>query len=297
MVEMSGLDHPNIAAELSGQPLPFPGAIRLGKLQERLDAWCTPLGPHETSRATDIEWPPGSGKILRPGPEAEARILGRWPSQSVNSVWSDFAWKLAETTILPEPKSALPQFGCDCARFGDDFTVIHGRIAGISFHHESHNGWNSAQIAERLKQLVDDQARQHKVDRQRILCKIDDGWDGGVTDQARGEYTFIKIQASEKPLDEQQFPRKRDELWFAVAMLAAEGRLSFARLPRSVLVELRRQAFAPTYQFDAAARKCVESKDDTKRKIKRSPDDMDAVNLAYASPPMLGEKVAGKVGT
>jgi hypothetical protein len=294
---MSGLDHPNIAAELAGQPPLFPAAIRLGKLQERLDAWCDKLSAGDVPKATDVEWPPGSGKWLRPGPEAEFRILGRWPSQAVNSVWSQFAWDLAEATILPEPKNALPQFGCDCARYGDDFTVIHGRRAGTSFHHESHNGWNSAQIATQLKLLVDEQARVHKVDNRRIICKIDDGWDGGVTDQAGAEYTFIKIQASEKPIDEQAYKRKRDELWFAVAMLAGEGRLSFARLPTAVRAELRRQALAPTYEFDAAARKCVEAKDDTKKKIKRSPDDMDAVNLAYAAVPMMGERVAGQMST
>lgn len=296
VVEMSGLDHPNIAAELAGQPPPFPAALRLGKLQERLEKWCTPLGKGEIPKPTDVEWPPGSGKWLRPGPVAEARVLGRWPSQSVNSVWSDVAWLLAETMILPDPQHALPEFGCDVARYGDDFTSIHGRRGGISFHHETHNGWSTKQTAERLKMLATEHARIHHVDRKRILVKIDDsGVGGGVTDQGGPEYSFVPILAASKPLDEDQYRLKRDELWFAVAALAAEGRISFARLATPVRQELRRQAIAITYKLDAAARKVIETKDDTKKKIKRSPDDMDAVNLAYAAAPPMWERVAGQV--
>ena len=38
----------------------------------------------------------------------------------------------------------------------------------------------------------------------------------------------------------------------------------------------------PTWKLDSQGRRVMESKDDTKKRLKRSPDDMDAANLAYA---------------
>jgi hypothetical protein len=58
--------------------------------------------------------------------------------------------------------------------------------------------------------------------------------------------------------------------------------LSLARLDADTRRELRRQALAPTWEPDNRGRRVVEVKDKTKKRIKRSPDDMDALNLAYA---------------
>lgn len=97
-VSLSALDHPNIAAELAGLSAPYPAAARLGWLQGLLDKWCTPVsGP---AKKTDIEWPPKSGQFLRPGPLAEARLLGRWPSQATNGVWSDGAWQADRKSVV-----------------------------------------------------------------------------------------------------------------------------------------------------------------------------------------------------
>lgn len=125
VITMSALDHPNIEAERNGDPPPFPAAIRLGRLEEMLDEWCIPVA--DATQAVDIEWPPKSGKYLRPGPIAEARLLGRWPSQGTYGVWSDADWQAASTLDLPEPPDRVPEIGCDVARFGDDWTAIHVR--------------------------------------------------------------------------------------------------------------------------------------------------------------------------
>lgn len=287
VIELSALEHPNIAADLAGEPAPFPAAIRLPRLDRLLRDWCSPVAAGDV-QAGDVEWPPGSGEWLRPGPLAEARLLGRWPSQAVNSVWSEAAWRLAETTILPAPTQAWPELGCDVARFGDDMTEIHARCAGISLHHESHNGWSTSQTAGRLKELARELAawrnktlapKLPRCDPKKVRIKIDDsGVGGGVTDQADG-YTFVPVNASWASGGE--YPTVRSELWFLLALAAAKGQVSLVRLPAGIRAELRRQALAPLYSLDSKGRRVVEAKDDTKKRIKRSPDGMDAVNLAY----------------
>lgn len=279
VVSLSALEHPNVLAELRGLPAPYPSAVRLGRLNEQIKSWCTPV--NGIPKRTDIEWPPGSGQHLRPGPIAEARLLGRWPSQATNGVWSDGAWQAAEACMLPEPDEPI-EIGCDVARFGDDFTSIHVRRGPCSLHHESANGWATDETAGRLKALANQWAQHSKQEPRDVLVKIDDdGVGGGVVDQADG-YNFIGISGAAKAIDTEGYPNRRSELWFALSDRATEGNLSLARLPADILRELRRQAMAPTWKLDAQGRRVVEPKDDTKKRIKRSPDDLDAMDLAYA---------------
>lgn len=284
VVSLSALEHPNIAAELAGLPAPYPSAARLGWLQGLLDKWTSPT---QNPKRTDIEWPPGSGNWLRPGPLAEARLLGRWPSQATNGVWSDAAWQEAELTVLPEPDE-MPEIGCDVARFGDDFTSIHGRRGPCSLHHESTNGWSTTETAGRLKLVANELGRRCGIDGHQIPIKIDDdGVGGGVTDQANG-YNFLPVSAASKPIDTEGYPNRRSELWFTVAERANEGLLDVSRLEPETRRELRRQAMAPTWKLDSQGRRVVEPKDDTKKRLKRSPDDMDALNLSYAPEQKIG---------
>lgn len=283
VISMTALEHPNITAELADRPPPFPAAIRLGWLQDLLKKWTTPV--NGKPRATDINWPPGSDQYLRPGPLAEARLLGRWPSQATNSVWSDGVWQASERTELPEPKEA-PEIGCDVARFGDDFTSIHVRCGPCSLHHETANGWGTDETAGRLKQLADWWGKRAGIEGRKVLIKVDDdGVGGGVIDQADG-YNFQGLSGAQRAFLEEDYPNRRSELWFATAERANDGRLDLTRLPADTLRELRRQALAPLWKVDGQGRRVVEPKDDTKKRIKRSPDDIDAMNLAYAGSAM-----------
>jgi len=283
IVTISVLEHPNVIAELNSDPPPFPAAIRLGRVEELLKKWCRPIDSSQ-AKATDIQWPPGSGQYLRPGPIAEARLLGRWPSQATYNVWSDATWQAAELLVAPEPKDEICEIGCDVARFGDDFTSIHVRRGPVSLHHESANGWATSETAGRLKQVADQWGQHCGTEGRQIPIKVDDdGVGGGVIDQ-KGDYKFLPVSGASTAMEPEKYPNRRSELWFAVAERAEENRLSLVRLPAAVRMELRRQAMAPTWKLDSAGRRVVEPKDKTKERLKRSPDDMDALNLAYAPP-------------
>lgn len=297
VIEIPATAHPNIAAEVAGELPPYPSAVRMDWLSDKVEKWCEPL--HEEDRkATDLEWPPQSGKWWRPGPLAEARLLARWPSAGCG-VWSDAAWSAAESALLDPGPEDVPEIGCDVARFGDDWTEFHVRCGPVSLYHESRNGWDTSRTAARLKALCREWAdwandrrgpEVEPVKPEQIACKIDDdGVGGGVVDQA-GAYSFFGVSAAANALDKENYPNRRSELWFAVAERAKLGRLSLALLPASVRRELKRQAMAPTWKVDPMGRRVVEPKDETKKKLGRSPDGMDAKNLAYA--PFAGVAVA-----
>lgn len=287
IVQMSALDHPNIAAELAGRKPPYPAAVRLSQVNDWIRDWATPI-PAEDKIATDIEWPPGSNKWYRAGPLFECRAQGLWPSQAVASVWSNAAWQQAEHAVGESAKDSIPEIGCDVARQGDDFTSIICRDGPVAYHHETHNGWTLNQTAGRLKQLCREACERCKKKNndfnlrpQVIPVKIDpDGMGWGVIDQADG-YNFIGVSAAGEARDSDTYRNVRSELWFSSVAYAKQGRLCLSGLSKESKALLRQQAIMPTWKVNAAGQCEVEPKEKTKDRLKRSPDDMDALNLAY----------------
>ncbi len=294
---LSSVDHPNIEAALEGRPLPIPAAVSKGQVDGWVRDWCTPVKPDEL-QTTDFEWKvEGLPEIefWRPGPDFESRCLGRWPSQGTYGVWSDSLWSTIEGIDLGFREIDLPQIGCDVARFGDDKTEMHVRRGSTSLAHESHAGWPTTKTTARLEEMVLELAAQ--VSRERVAAggarppihprdiKIrvdDDGVGGGVLDQlverglsARG------VGAGTVALDQVRYPNKRSELWFLTAAKALAGLVSLGRLDADTRRKLKMQAMSPQWWLDAAGRRVVEPKDETKKKIGRSPDGLDAMNLAY----------------
>jgi hypothetical protein len=278
---ISAFDHPNIAAQLRGESPPVPFAVTIEQIEDGLAAWCEPI-PAEEATALDIEW---RGRWYRPGPQAEARLRGRWPSQGTYGVWSDALWQAALRILLvPAPSECVPEIGCDVARFGDDFTAIHVRHGPVSLSHESGNGWPTTHTIGRLKQLARHLAEAHHCTPDKIPIKVDDdGVGGGVTDALReAGYFVIAVRAGTPANAADDYPNRRSELWFHTANLARQGQLSLARLSQDVQARLKKQLMAPVWKLDSDGRREVEKKEATKKKLGCSPDDADAFNLAYA---------------
>lgn len=284
VITISALDHPNIAAELDKAAAPFPAAVRLSWLDEQVRRDCTRIAGDDRS-VGDIEFPPGSGTILRPGPVFESRVLGRWPTQASYSVWTEMAWESCLSRREDVDRDALEGvvIGCDVARYGDDYTSMVVRRGPTVLHHETHNGWSTAQTAGRLKELCRQYAGPDEPASRVLVVVDDDGVGGGVVDQ-RGEYAFAGCGAGARAIRDGDYPNRRSELWFTVAERAARGELDLSGLPRETLLLLRRQAMAPRWRLDSEGRRVVEPKHETKRRLGRSPDDMDALNLAFTDP-------------
>lgn len=284
VITVSALDHPNIAAQLVGHPPPFPGAVNLEWVEERVRKWCTPIaaGDH---KASDVEFPPDAGKWYRPGPLFEGRVLGRWPTSGSYSVWSEGVWNGCFRQLSGDGHPL--EIGCDVARFGDDFTSIFVRRGPCVLHHETHNGWDTTQTAGELKWLAQRFAVPGE-DPRRVEIKIDDdGVGGGVVDKADG-WKFVPVSGASTAAASEDYPNRRSELWFDVAERAERGELDLTRLHPESLSLIRRQAMAPTYKLDGAGRRVVEPKEKTKERIGRSPDDMDGLNLAFARASFTG---------
>jgi hypothetical protein len=291
---ISSLNHPNISEQLAGRPAIIPTAVTLEQVHQWLGSWFEPIPTDEVDAERDVEFPPASNRWYRPGPEGEARVLGRRPTAGTFGVWSERLWALATRPTDREPwlTGSLPEIGCDVARYGFDKTAIHVQCGGVSLHHEEHGGWGTVETANRLNVLAEEWAAwstRHRpatsapVSKREIRIKVDDtGVGGGVTDLcvSWGDLDVIPVNAGAGCAIE-LYPRVRDALWFLTREKARSGELSAARLPANVRRMLEVQALAPTWKPTPDRKRQVESKEDTAKRLKRSPDGMDAFNLSH----------------
>jgi hypothetical protein len=293
---ISSLNHPNVLAAVKGEPIPIPNAVSLGQVEDWVAEYFEPLPSDEADPFVDVEFPVGSGQWYRPGPDGEGRVLGRRPSAGTYGVWSEQLWTLAVEPKGKEfreiPAYDIPEIGCDVARFGDDRTEIHARTGSVSLSHEDHGGWDTVKTADRLMRLAYHLAAQATARRDfhadplrgtSIPIKVDDtGVGGGVTDILRANgYNAVPVNAGSSALDPDRYVRMRDELWFTTALLAKAGKLDLSRLGAKRLAKLKTQAMQPKWTPTPTRQRKVESKEDLKKRLGRSPDGMDAVNLAY----------------
>lgn len=303
VMDVAAIDHPNIAAALEGRPLPYPRAVGIKYIDSMVRRFCTEIEP-EDRRAGDIEWRPGSGRWFRPGPMMESRVLGRWPTQGSMSVWSDAIWRLAAREYgcgaEPIPESEWREFpleiGCDVAWSGADFTTIVARRGPKVLHWETHNGWLAGQIAGGIKKVIQALV-QPGEDPHSVLVKIDHDATGASVREHCDGWNFVSQSGAAKPFSEDEYPNRRSEAWFATAEMADLGRIDLSLLPDDAKKLLRAQAMGPEWSLDPLGRRVVEPKDKTRKRLRRSPDDMDAFNLAFAPAAQVVWSWGGRLGS
>lgn len=279
VIRMSALNHPNVKAELAGKPIPIPNAVTLAKTIHRLEKWSTIIPEGQPG---DNKYVTLAGVTYNPGPVAQARVLGQRPDKPVNAVYSDqdVVRLLPNGTILDLKPYYPIQIGCDVARYGDDFTAIHVRQGPCSLHHESHNGWSVPQIAIRLREIA---AQFGGAEGSDVPILIDDcGVGGGVVDLHQG-FRFIPVNSGRKAdiHVEEDYPNLRSQMFFDFDDLLKHRMVDFSRLPESITHDIVEQLRAAAYELDPRGRRAVLPKKVAKLTLARSPDDADAVLLAY----------------
>jgi hypothetical protein len=291
---MSALDHPNISAELRGQRPEYPAAVRLQWVRDAIAEWCDPADPGQPGAFQfDGKWYVAQGK-------GEAAILGRRPTAGINAVFPEYLFDLAVERKLPWPNNGRLQIGVDVAWEGNDDTALHVQKGGVSLHHESFHGQNPTRTAERAMSLaLTLGAELGFVDpRKSVVIAVDTiGIGAGVFSNIleAGWRRAVGVNSWEALTERTDHPDLRSALWFGFADACRRGNISLGGLSKKALNDLRTELTAPVYWLDVRGRRKVEPKLDTKERIGRSPDNADALLLAYANVGGQEERVAGRV--
>lgn len=282
IITISCLEHPNIAAELAGQPAPYPKAVSLVWVQEMLkDHAMVTTEPD----ADSFEFPPGSGTWYKPDDVFRSRVLGLFPRQSASSVWGQAWITSARQASLEWREQDVPAIGADIARFGDDSTVLYAGRGPVVTHREGYAKQDTMETVGRIATLATKVGKLHNWDPKKVEIKVDDAsMGGGVVDRLKElKYTVFGINAGETAIDPEAYFNRRAELWFVTAHRARDKRLDLSRLPDDVYRRLAAELRAVRYKMQSDKTLRVESKDDIKKRTKHSPDDADALNLLFAA--------------
>lgn len=300
---LSCLNHPNVLAELRGEPLPIPNAVSLAQVEQWIQELTTPVDRVEDRQPGDIEWPPGSGKFIRPGPIFKGRVLGVRPTEGVDTVWSLSIW---EKAITPRwtPADVWARgcgitIGVDASGYGDDDTGFHVRSGPLSVHHESRNGWGPDRAAGRLKELCREWADWYnslatdprpplKPENVDCVMEFDGGYGVGVHSHRQEYYRWRGITAGSKsdkfdPNGKPMYANVRAELWFESAALASRGMMDLSRLTQASKDKLRLQLLTPFWENMGDGSRLVEPKKKVKERLGRSPDDADALIICHST--------------
>ena len=287
VVTISNFDHPNIEAELRGDPVPYPAAVRLKQVVDEMDDYSTRLGPDAPYDPKEVRLevdgeparhPKGGVCRWLPGALADIRVLGRWPKSGGDTVWSEELWEAVVACRHDLNPSWKVQIGCDVARYGYDDTAVAVKQGPCLLHAEWHNGWSLRKTLGRLKELAHQFHGPHEPKAVPIL--VDGvGAGAGVIDFG-ADYLMVDVQAGATPTAPAKYYRLRDELWWTAREHAEAGLIDVSRLDGQSLKRLKTEWLAVQYDVTPAEQIRVEPKLQTRDKIKRSPDLADAVNMA-----------------
>lgn len=184
----------------------------------------------------------------------------------------DLATMAAARILTPADIAGAPRIiGVDPARFGSDDFIITRRQGLQVFTPLVLKNIDNMTGASRVIQEIDD----FKAD----ACFVDVGGGTGVIDRCRQlGYHVIEVNFGGRALEPNLYVNKRTEMWIQTkAWLEAGG--AIPNVP-----EMKADLVTPTYDFDAAGRMRLESKDSIKLRLGRSPDYADSIALTFAAP-------------
>lgn len=196
-----------------------------------------------------------------------ARVRGLWPEEGDDVLIPmrlvEAAQKRWKQAGLDEPLLCV---GCDVARYGADETVIFkihqgGTVALPVIRH----GQNLMETAGQLKSL---NVKQLGVD--------DAGLGGGVTDRLKEQGVSVTACiGGSSAREDKKFVNARAEHWWALreALMAGDIHLPDDRKLAGDLTNVK-------FSYDSRGRIKLESKDEIKKRLGRSPDRGDALAIA-----------------
>ncbi|MGW2501806.1 hypothetical protein ACWCXL_11940 [Streptomyces sp. NPDC001588] len=221
-------------------------------------------------------------------PTYKSKVLGEFPDEAEDGVVRLSAVRAchAEREEKRPAEEQLPlELGIDMGGGGDE-TVVRERRGMVAGREWSFREKDPVKAAARLLEII----QQVKP----TAVKIDSigiGW--GIAGTLRekglkGEHSahIIPVNVSVASSEPGKFPRLRSEIWWRVGRQLSEDRAwDMSELEEMDRERLVTQLTAPKYTIDAAGRTVVEPKEETKKRLGRSPDHADALLLAFYTPP------------
>lgn len=258
VVRLSCLDHPNV---VSGEDV-IPGGVTREWVEEMRAKYCR------------------EGE--EPAPAWYSRVLGEFPPAGSNTLVSMSALD-ALSDVVPDvivPRS----IGVDIARMGDDESVLtvldeHRRVIAVE-------SWRKVDLMETVGRIINAMQR-HRVDARNVGVDVC-GMGAGVGDRLREQgHRVTPVDFGEGPKGdyasllgrEMRFKNRRNEAHAVFQAMVREKQIS---VPRQ-FAQTRADLCSVIYGYASDGKFRVESKDEIRERVRRSPDFGDSLLIALCA--------------
>ena len=222
-------------------------------------------------------------------------ILGKFPTNLGNNLISlELARKALTAQHTPTGPTTI---GVDVAREGNDRTVVVRRDGDVARVLWSVQGQNTDQVAGWVAEYI----KTHKPISEYGYVVVDTvGVGGGVYDRLiTNEYSGWQMQEFKgggRPIDTERYKDKNAEGWYSIREALMNDELSFVSgcmcngkeltcqsyIDDEALERMVAQLSSRGFTIEGDRKIKLESKDDLRKKGKRSPDEADALAMTYS---------------
>ena len=212
-----------------------------------------------------------------------ATVLGEFADSLEDTVVPRSVIAAAIARTLPPNSSDTVTLSCDVARFGADRTVVYRRQGDQCKKVWDVQGHDTQQVAGMLGRLAEDEDEGFQVE----IIIDETGVGGGVVDRLNeeiirgGDCPIIGFNGGERADNPDRYVNAIAEAWLELARALKDGNVDLDDNPGVVA-----QLASRRYSIQGDRRLKLETKDEYKKRTKRSPDDADALAMAYS--PLCG---------
>jgi len=175
----------------------------------------------------------------------------------------------------------------DVARFGDDRSVVMIWVGLVVVTCHIYRKLSTVDLSNNIKEIM----RAHSIHPSQVIIDSD-GVGGGVADQIRG----VNFVNNAQPLHQQNFSNLKSQCYVKLSDLFKEGLISLNLMDTSVIDDLTQELLAIKLKnIDKDNKVAVQSKDEMKRTLGKSPDLSDALMMRML-PEIKNQKTTGRYG-
>lgn len=270
---------PNCKIIVAGNPTRTSGPLYRICTKDRKLWWVIEItgDPDDPMRAPRIDVVWARQQIEQWGRDSAfvmVNVLGQFPpGQSDALMGADLVNAAARRVITPAQIEGQPKIlGVDCARFGDDRSVLFPRQGLVSFVPRIYRELTAMELCGQVIRYDETWAPD-------AIFIDGSGLGAPIVDRLRelGRDHVFAVEFGSKPL-RRGYLNRRAEMWVEVREWLRKG----GAIPDDP--DLIAELTTPTYGYDSTGRIKLESKDDLKKRGVNSPDKADALALTFAAP-------------
>ena len=212
----------------------------------------------------------------------QSKVLGQFPSQGVNTLFSQITLAKGIDTTLDIAEGTRPRLGVDIARFGDDYTTVYSYQCGVVRLVDKWSKTDLVETSDRVHSIASRlDASEVRIDGVGIGAGVFD-MVNALANRYKADYKVVGMIGNRATPDADKWANARAWWYDTMRERMFRGQLDIDFDDKTLKSELE----GIQYKFNSNGAIQIESKDDMKKRGVKSPDFADAAMYACADLPI-----------